>query len=296
MKMKHAVKRKILPHSFWALIILLFFVLLPLCLYAGEPAGKDGPRRIISLGPAITEWLYLLGMEDRIVGVTTYCQKPPRAKEKTKIGTVMEADVERIIGMKPDLVIGTALTNTKDVRKLRNLGVNVVVFEVSKDFNKLCEVFLNLGRLVGREEKAHGLIETSKKRLADIKKRVDTLPRSKVFVQLGSKPLFAATKDYLINDFIEFAGGANIFKDTRSGLIGREEVVRRNPDVIIITTMGVSGEGERNAWQRYKTMNAVKNGNVHIMDPDRICSPTPVSFVESLEEFAKILHPEAVKG
>ncbi|OPY72928.1 MAG: Vitamin B12-binding protein precursor [Syntrophorhabdus sp. PtaU1.Bin058] len=294
--MNHAVRKKISPHLFGFLITLLFFVLLPLCLHAGEQGKKGEPKRIISLGPGITEWLYMLGIEDRIIGVTTYCQKPPRAKEKTKIGTVMEVDVEKIIDMRPDLVIGTALTDTKDVRKLRDLGINVIVFEVSKDFNKLCEVFLNLGKLTGREEKAYGLIEASKKRLAGIRKRVDTLPRSRVFVQLGSKPLFAATKDFLINDFIEFAGGANIFRDAQSGLIGREEVVKRNPDVIIITTMGLSGEGERKAWQRYKTVNAVKNGNVYIMDSDLICSPTPVSFVETLEEFVRILHPEAAKG
>jgi iron complex transport system substrate-binding protein len=125
---------------------------------------------------------------------------------------------------------------------------------------------------------------------------MEELPAEKVFVQLGSKPLFAATKDFFINDLIEFARGINIFKDAQSGLVSREEVVRKNPDVIIITTMGITGEKEQKSWQQYKTVNAVKNNRIYLVDSDSMCSPTPVSFAELLETIAKILHPEAYKG
>ncbi|MCX5806190.1 MAG: cobalamin-binding protein [Proteobacteria bacterium] len=286
-------------HVITALFIVLYacsglFILSAPC--TGEPAAKNVPHRIISLGPAITEALYFLGVEDRVVGVTTYCQKPPEAAKKEKIGTIIEINTEKIINLRPDLVIGTGLTNSKDIKKLKNLGINVVTFDISKDFDRLCQIFLDLGKLVGKEEQARTMIAESRKKIVKTQKKVENLPRKKVFVQLGSKPLFAVTRDYFINDLIEFAGGVNIFKDAKSGLISREEVVRRNPDILIITTMGIAGEKEQKSWQQYKTINAVKNKHIYLVDSDKICSPTPVSFVELLEEIVKILHPEAFEG
>ena len=271
------------------------FILTTPC--SGNPAAKDAPyQRIISLGPAITEALYLLGVEDKVIGVTTYCRKPPAAAKKEKIGTILEINTEKVISLKPDLIIGTGLTNSKDIRKLKNLGINVVTFDMSKDFDRLCHIFLDLGKLVGKEEQARTMIIESRKRIVKTQKKVEGLPCKKVFVQLGFKPLFAATKDYFINDLVEFAGGINIFKNAKSGLISREEVVRRNPDILIITTMGNVGEKEQKSWQQYNTINAVKNRHIYLVDSDRICSPTPTSFAELLEEIVKILHPEAFKG
>jgi iron complex transport system substrate-binding protein len=262
----------------------------------GELSAKEAPQRIISLSPAITEALYLLGVEDRLIGVTTYCQKPPDAAKKEKIGTIMEINMEKVVNLRPDLVIGTGLTNSKDIKKLKSLGINIVTFDISKDFEWLCQIFLDLGKLLGKEEQARSMVVESKKRIAKIQKKVGGLSPKKVFVQLGTKPLFAVTRDYFINDLIEFAGGINIFKDAKSGLISREEVVRRNPDIVIITTMGITGEKEQRSWQQYKTINAVKNNSIYLVDSDRICSPTPVSFAVLLEEIVKVLHPEAFKG
>ncbi|MCX5807920.1 MAG: helical backbone metal receptor, partial [Proteobacteria bacterium] len=194
--------------------------------------------RIISLSPVITEGLYLLGMEDSIVGVTIYCQKPLRAKEKEKVGAVVEADVEKIISLKPDVVFAMSLTNTKDIKKLRDMGVNVITFDIPKTFERLCEIFLEMGKSIGKEREARYIINASKRKVSDIKKKMSTLPKQKVFIQIGAKPLFAATNEFFVNDYIELAGGINIFKEAGSGLISREEVLKRNPDVILIATMG----------------------------------------------------------
>ena len=103
--------------------------------------------------------------------------------------------------------------------------------------------------------------------------------------------MFAATGRYFINDYIEFAGGINIAKDAKEGIYSREQVLKANPDVIIITTMGIAGEEEKELWQKYKVLNAVKNGQIYIIDTDKITSPTPMTFVKTLEEFVHILHP-----
>ena len=112
----------------------------------------ETPKRIVSLSPAITEALYVLGLEEAIVGVTIYCQKPPRAQTKEKIGTLMEPDMEKIVSLKPDLVLAMSLTSPKEIQKLKNLGLKVVTFQIPQDFNLLCDFFLQLGKVVGKEK------------------------------------------------------------------------------------------------------------------------------------------------
>jgi iron complex transport system substrate-binding protein len=250
----------------------------------------DNPKRIVSLSPAITEALYVLGLEDSIVGVTIYCQKPPQAQRKEKIGTLMEPDMEKIVSLKPDLVLAMSLTSPKEIQKLKNLGLKVVMFQIPQDFNLLCEFFLQLGRVVGKEKDSQRLIKEAKGHVSEIARKVASLPKPKVLIQIGSKPLFVATKKYFINDYIQFAGGTNIFQDAGLGSVSMEEVIKKNPDIIIIATMGISGENERNIWKRFTTIEAVSKNKVYIVDPDRLCSPTPVSFAGYLAEIVTLLH------
>ena len=250
----------------------------------------DNPKRIVSLSPAITEALYVLGLEDAIVGVTIYCQKPPRAQTKEKIGTLMEPDMEKIVSLKPDLILAMSLTSPKEIRKLKNLGLKVVTFQIPQDFNHLCDFFLQLGRIIGKEKDSKRLVKEAKDHVSEIAKKVASLPKPKVLIQIGSKPLFVATKKYFINDYLQFAGGTNIYQDAGLGSVSMEEVVKRNPDIIIIATMGISGENERKAWKRFTTIEAVKNNKIHIVDPDKLCSPTPVSFAGYLSEIVSLLH------
>ncbi|MBI5143769.1 MAG: ABC transporter substrate-binding protein [Candidatus Omnitrophica bacterium] len=255
-------------------------------------AGDDYPKRIVSLGSALTEELYILGAEDRLVGVTIYCERPPRAKEKEKVGNVVKVDLEKILSLKPDLVLATSLTDSRSKEKLKNLNIKVAEFTYAKNFSQICNDFLRLGRLVGNEKEAKGIVLKAKKRVEFIRDKVKDLPKHKVFVQIGAKPLHTVTKDSFINDFIEFAGGINVARVSRSGLYSREEVLKNNPDVIIIATMGIVGQNEKRSWQKLTTMEAVKNDRIYIVDAYKICSPTPVSFVEALEEITNLLHPD----
>jgi len=259
-------------------------------------AGVAYPQRIISLGPAITEELYILGAEDRLIGCTVYCQRPPEAKNKEKVGTAIEVNLEKIVSLRPDLVLATSLTDPDAKEKLKNLGIKTVTFPAAKDFNEICGQFQELGRIVGREKQAAEVAALARKRVDSLGKRIKGLKRPKVFIQVGAKPLVTATGDSFINDSIELAGGINIAKEAGTGLYSREEVVRRNPDVMIIVTMGIAGKEEKEAWAKYKTLNAVKNGRIYVIDSYRLCSPTPVSFAETLEEIARILHPQLQGG
>ncbi len=267
---------------------LAIFILL--CISSAICAENNLPQRIISLAPALTEELYLLGVEDRLIANTSYCKRPPAAKKKGKIGSGMKISLEKILYLEPDLILAKSYSNQKQIEKLRNLRMRVKVFPNAKNFSEICEQFIYLGQIVGKEDRSKQIVSRANDRVFSIQQRIKDLPKPKVLVQIGAKPLWVATKDSFINDFIELAGGVNIGPSGKSGLYSREKVIQQNPDVIIIVTMGIVGEQEKKTWQNYKTLNAAKNNRIHIVDSYKVCSPTPVSFVEVLEEIVEILH------
>lgn len=255
-------------------------------------AQEDVPQRIISLGPSITKALYLLGVQDKLIANTIYCIYPPEAKKKERVGTAQKVNIEKVYSLKPDLVLATSLVDQRSTEKLKNLGIRVVTFSTPRDFNDICKQFLELGRLVGKENEAKEIVERAENEAALIREKVKNLYKPKVLIQVGARPLVAATGNYFVNDYIEFAGGINIAKDAKESIYSRERVLKENPDVIIITTMGIAVGEERKIWQKYEILNAAKFNQIYIIDTDKITSPTPQSFVKTIEEFAHILHPE----
>jgi iron complex transport system substrate-binding protein len=258
----------------------------PFSLYAGDVF----PRRIISLAPALTEELYLLNTEQNLVGVTTYCRRPPEVQKKEKVGTITELNLEKAVSLNPDLILTTSLTNARAKKKLKNLGIRTVNFPYVKSFQELCSDFQRLGEIVGRKKEADDIIKDVKDKVGLITNETRALPKPAVFIQIGAKPLHTVTRDSFLNDFIGLAGGTNIAFNAKSGLYSREMVLKQCPDVIIIVTMGIAGEKEKKNWERFKTIKAVKNRRIHIIDSYKFCSPTPVTFVKRLEEMVKILH------
>ncbi|MGA1825124.1 MAG: ABC transporter substrate-binding protein [bacterium] len=253
---------------------------------------KEYPQRIISLSPDITEELYLLGAESKLVGCTVYCQRPPEAKKKEKVGTILEVSVEKILALKPDLVLAVSLTSPILREKLTNLGMRVVTFPSPKNFQEICEQFLELGRMIGKVQKAEEIIRPISKKIDSIINQVKSLRKPRVFVQIGTKPLATINKDSFINDFIEKAGGINSTKDLNNILYSRERIIKDNPEVIIVASMGINGKQEIERWKKFNTLQAVRNDRIYSVDSELLCSPTPVSFAETLEKIVTLLHPE----
>lgn len=273
-------------------LLTTLFINVLLLLYSSASVYSEEiyPQRIISLGPSITEELYLLGVEDRLIGCTIYCKRPKEAEAKEKVATIIDVNLEKIISLNPDLVLATSLTGPKSVKKLKNLGIKVVSFSETRNFAQICQQFLELARLVGEEKKGETIVNSAKEKVNSIKRKIKYSKKPKVFVQIGTKPLFAATKQSFINDLIKFAGGINITGEIEVGHYSREEVLKSNPDVIIIVTMGIAGGKEKNTWQNFELLNAAKFDRIYIIDSDRFCSPTPISFAAALEEMVEILH------
>jgi iron complex transport system substrate-binding protein len=121
------------------------------------------------------------------------------------------------------------------------------------------------------------------------------LPKKRVFMQIGIKPLHTASRDTFLNEYIEYAGGINIASLEKTGVYSREKVLKENPDVIFITTMGsaeTAGEQEKETWMQYPSLKAARNKEIHILDSYLVCSPTVDKFATTVKKIAQILHPE----
>jgi len=257
---------------------------------------KPYPQRIVSLGPINTENVFLLGAGDRLVANTSYCVHPEAARDKVKIGSVMQLNIEQIVGLHPDLILATGLTSPQQVAQLAASGVRVVHFAQPPDFATICEQFLELGTLLGLEEKAGEIIAQAQREVRDIQQRVKGLAKKKVFLQVGAHPLFASVEDSFTNDFIVLAGGINIAAGQKDGRYDYEKVTAQNPDVIIIAFMGSEGgigTGEKEEWLRFEPISAVRNRQIFVVDPDLFCSPSPLTFVKGLAQMAALIHPLA---
>jgi iron complex transport system substrate-binding protein len=252
------------------------------------------PERIVSLSPVTTEELFLLKAGERVVGRTRYCTKPPEALEKEEVGNLVEVSVEKIVALRPDLVLAGPMTDPKAKEKLRQLGLRVEEFPAADDFKGICASFLRLSRMLGREKEAEAMIADAQARVNALRAPVLNASRPSVFVEVGADPLVTMTQGSFLNDLIEFAGGVNIARGTGSKLYSREEVLAQDPDFILITIMGFDGEKEKRLWQNYSHLRAVQNGRVHVVDSDLYCSPTPLSFPDALKRMIEILHPASV--
>ncbi|MBP7737068.1 MAG: ABC transporter substrate-binding protein [Spirochaetes bacterium] len=269
------------------------FMLIALSINGYSEHHEKKRLKIVSLGPAITENLFLLGAGDNVAADTVYCTRPSAAKNREKIGNVTIVDVEKILSLKPDMVIATSLTNPEQIVKMRNLGIRVEVLRMPRSFNELCDQFMYMGRLVGREQYAKKIVDENRAGVEKIKERTKRLVKKKVFVQLGANPLFTSTRDSFVHDYIDFSGGVNVAGGSKTGFYSREKVISDDPQVILIVTMGITGERERNNWRRYATIDAVKNRRIYIIDSYGVCSPTPATFVRTLKEIAEYLHPDS---
>ncbi|MBU0662926.1 MAG: ABC transporter substrate-binding protein [Proteobacteria bacterium] len=278
-----------------------FFLWLALALTAIlQPAlafSQSGifPQRIVSLGPINTENVFLLGAGDRLVADTSYCVHPAAARDKVKIGSVMQLNIEQILSLQPDLILATGLTSPQQVAQLAASGVRVVHFPQPQGFAAICAQFLELGKLLGLEARAREIIAEAQKEVRAIQQRIKELPARKVFLQVGAHPLFASVPSSFTNDYIVLAGGINIAAGQHDGRYNREKVTAQNPDVIIIAVMGSEGgigARERDEWLRFAPISAVQNRQVFVVDPDIICSPSPLTFVKGLVEIAALIHPQ----
>lgn len=254
---------------------------------------ESEPQRIISLAPNHTEVLYALGLDDRVVGVTEYCNYPPEAAEKPKVGDFVNTDLELVVGLEPDLVLATTMHMAETVPAIQNRGIAVFVLDPQSVASVLDEIS-TLGQITGQEEAADALVADIQTRIDAVQEKVKDAPRLKVFWELGPE-LFTVGPDTFVNDLIVLAGGENVAADadTPWPQLSVEAIILKDPDVIVLAdhNYGQTAEmvKERPGWE---DIGAVKEGNIiEIVDDDIVSRPGP-RLVEGIEFLAKALHPD----
>lgn len=253
------------------------------------------PRRIVSLAPNVTETLFSLGLDEEVVGVSLHCNYPEKVRQRVKVGSYIQIDYERVIWLKPDLVIATGAGNTREmVERLERLGFPTFTI-FPKKFDDVLRSIRLLGQVVAREKEAVSMGEEMKRRREKVVRQVRSLTKPRVFLQIGETPIVTVGKGSFADDLIRLAGGENISGKDREMYprLGLEEILKRSPEVILVSSMNPGGDYERvlREWQRWKTIPAVKHGRIHLIDSDLIDRPAP-RIIHGLEKMARLLHPE----
>jgi len=249
-------------------------------------------KRIVSLAPSLTESVYLLEMGKYLVGNTIYCNKPDDAKSKKRVASAVDVNIEEVVRLDPDLIVATHLTDHRAIKKFKSLGIRVASFVQPYSFKQMTVQFLCLGNMLGKKQLADKIVQKSQEKIRCLTERLGAKTKQKVFVQLGARPLYAATSESFVNDMVSLAKGINIAANRRNGIYSKEMVLTNNPDVILITSMGMTGEEEKNRWLQFDSLKAAQHKRVHIIDSELFCSPTVVSFADALQQVIQFLYPK----
>lgn len=247
------------------------------------------PVRIVSLAPSLTKNVYFLEQQNKLVGCTSYCDTAV-ADGKEVVASAVKVNIEKVVSLKPDLVITTTMTNPETLEMLRKFNIKVETFPTAKSFDEICKQTIRLGQIIGAENIARRVVADSEARIKNLTINIKKDKSPNIFFQIGAKPLFTVIPGTFMNDYILLAGGKNVVTNTKTGSITREAVIVSNPDVIFVVTMGIVGEEEKNVWESYSTINAAKNKKVFIIDSNDSCTPTPVTFVKTLEQIIGLIY------
>jgi iron complex transport system substrate-binding protein len=259
------------------------------------------PQRIVSLAPSHTETLYALGLSDRLVAITDYCNYPPEAEEKPSIGGFSTPNIEEVVAMDPDLVLATQIHEDKVIPQLEARGLTVVAVNPTT-IDEVIEAITLVGKVTSAEKEAASLLADMKSRIKAVTDKTGNLPEAqkpKVLYVVWHDPLMVAGSGTLHNELIKTAGGINVAGDLSSYAdISLEAVIAANPQVMIA---GVNmGTGEDLPYQfitndeRLGETDARQNGRVYTIDTDLVGRPGP-RIVAALEQFAGFIHPELFK-
>lgn len=304
--------------AFAAALQILAFALIPLillsCSYrtnqrAGstathevtDEAGRrvivpDKIDRIVSLAPNLTEIVYAVGAGDQLVGDTEYCDYPSPAKSVAKIGDTMHPSIERIIALKPQIVlVSTASQLEVFTQQLDQQNIAVYVTN-PQSLDDVFKSIRALGELFGHDDSTRTLVADLRARAAAVEAATKAVKPIKVFYQVSDEPLYTIGRDAYLTDLIRRAGGASVTADVPGAFprFSDEAALAARPDAIILPTGGSMGSANSKTAAALKNSPAVLNNRISKINEDLLQRPGP-RLVDGLEELARALHPEAFK-
>lgn len=261
---------------------------------------KEAPQRIVSLAPAMTEILFALGLGDKVVGVTNYCNYPAEAAAKPKVGGFSTPNAELVVTARPDLVLATKI-NENFIPQLEGAGLTVVVIE-SLDMAQVLEDIKLIGKFTGAVDAANNLTADMQRRIDSITAKVSGLPdeqKPAVYFEIWPDPLTTGGAKSFVNSLITMAGGKNIAGDVEQDWVNLspEMVLARDPQVAVLCHHGSSLQTVeefrfRKGWEQ---VSAIRNDRIGlVVDENTVVRPGP-RMVEGFEFMAKLFHPDLIK-
>lgn len=251
------------------------------------------PVRIISLAPSATEILFALGLDEEVVGVTRYCDYPAAAKPKEKIGD-LNLDYEKIVSLRPDLILAVGNMPAQSLTRLRSLGLAVLAYSPT-DLASVMGAIEGIGLATGRQEEARKLTAAMRRRVQAVEDKLaglTELAKPRVFVEIWMDPVMTAGPGTFTSELIRLSGGRDIAADAKPwSPFSQELVLDRDPQVIISQCGSAAQIAKRPGWA---ILAAVRDGRVHDVDQNIFSRPGP-RLVEALEVLARLLHPARFK-
>ncbi|MBN1374978.1 MAG: cobalamin-binding protein [Dehalococcoidia bacterium] len=257
------------------------------------------PERIVSLAPSNTEILFALSLDDKIIGVTDYCDYPEAAKTKTRVAGYSTPDLERLVSLHPDLIVAESIQEKTVLPALERLGMTVFVAEATTIDSILNHISV-LGKITAKSTIASKLVDDMNSEINSIASKTKNLSgteRLRVLYVNWDDPIWTMGRNTFVNDIIKIAGGINIYDADfeKSRAVSLESVITKNPQVIFVSGMGTTGDAVLNGIKdevRLYSVDAMKNNRIYkISNADLIERPGP-RIVEGLAEVAKMIHPE----
>ncbi len=255
------------------------------------------PARIVSLVPSVTETVFTIGAQDRLVGVTDFCDYPAAARQKPSVGGMVAPSLEGIVALKPDLVIATTAGNRHETfDELARLKIPVYLVNPVSSSDVL-DLIGRLGHLTDRGPAADRLVGTLRERIEAVSGRVAGRPRPRVLYVLWPDPLIVPGRGALVSELIALAGGDSVTADGGQGYprYSVEAALARNPEVILIASHDAARSPLMRAkWERFTQVPAVSAGRLYTLDGNLMHRYGP-RMVDGLEVLARLLHPEALR-
>jgi iron complex transport system substrate-binding protein len=255
-----------------------------------------GPRRIVCLTEEATEWLYLLGEQERIVGISGYTVRPRRAREeKPKVSAFLSARIDKILALRPDCVFGFSDLQADIAAQLVRHGVQVTIFN-QRSVDEIFSMLYQVAAMVGRADDGVALVAKMRSRLDEIAQAASALPRRpRVYFEEWDEPRISAIR--WVSELTGIAGGDDIFPELAREPLGKNriladdtEIIRRNPDIVIGSWCGKKFRAEKVAARPgWDGVNAVKQGQLHEIKSADILQPGPAALTDGVEQLHRIV-------
>lgn len=252
------------------------------------------PKNVVSIAPNITEIIYAIGAGSKLVGRTDYCDYPEEAKKVQSIGGLTDPNVEKIVELKPDLVIASTHFKPEVEKKLKDLGIKVAVIYSETSFDSVYKNISDIGQLLNAKQGSDKVVSDMKTKIDMVQNKVKDLNKPSLFYFISyGKSLNTAGKDTFIGKMIEMAGAKNAADDVTGWSYTLEKLVEKNPDILICSKNYDAKKGIQST-DGYKDLSAVKKDKLFEIDNNLLDRQGP-RLADGLYELAKIVHPEAFK-